>query len=282
MSPKRKRTTSTSGTPLPTINTSVRFDAVPETPADSPRTTVAEGLRNLDIDRPSPFTDEQHAIPGSPSPRKRLKRNRHLVPEDRHDPSVTTSTPDATAQSIVHQPVDILLEIGETPNQAFEPPRSLQSITPTVETIRDEQANTPMLQSRRLFSPPPAFNRSPPVQPREDEAMETLAQSNDEDNVVDSATLTWQEDEITGQDIDPSADDDGEGINGIGFRPTPAIAYVRSQKRRQQVQEWKAREAREARQRRIERRRGAAAINAKNGHDVKRAVRFAEVSVMEH
>ena len=52
------------------------------------------------------------------------------------------------------------------------------------------------------------------------------------------------------------ADDDGEGINGIGFRPTAAIASARSEKRKQQVSEWRAREAREARQKRFERRRG--------------------------
>lgn len=67
-------------------------------------------------------------------------------------------------------------------------------------------------------------------------------------------SLTWHDSEITGhQPDDPH--DDGYGINGIGFRPTPAIAYARSQKRAQQILEWKNREAREARQKRSERRR---------------------------
>ncbi|RMD43041.1 hypothetical protein DV735_g2093, partial [Chaetothyriales sp. CBS 134920] len=64
----------------------------------------------------------------------------------------------------------------------------------------------------------------------------------------------WHESEITGHDPnDP--DDDGYGINGIGFKPTSAIAYARTQKRRQQVAEYRSREAKEARQRRSERRR---------------------------
>ena len=68
-------------------------------------------------------------------------------------------------------------------------------------------------------------------------------------------SLTWQDSEITGHaPTDPL--DDGYGINGIGFRPTPAVAYARAQKRTQQVQDWRTREAREARQRRSERRRG--------------------------
>jgi len=65
---------------------------------------------------------------------------------------------------------------------------------------------------------------------------------------------TWQEHEITGH-LMQDADDDGYGINGIGFRPTPAIAYERSQKRKMQLSAWKVRESSEARERRGERRR---------------------------
>lgn len=65
--------------------------------------------------------------------------------------------------------------------------------------------------------------------------------------------LTWHESEITGHNpADPN--DDGYGINGIGFKPTAAIAWARNQRRKQQVAEYKNREAREARQRRSERR----------------------------
>jgi hypothetical protein len=71
----------------------------------------------------------------------------------------------------------------------------------------------------------------------------------------DRAALTWHDDEITGCDPD-DPDDDGEGINGIGFKPTPAIAYARMEKRRLQMAEYRNREAREARARRSERRRG--------------------------
>jgi hypothetical protein len=72
---------------------------------------------------------------------------------------------------------------------------------------------------------------------------------NPEDN-----PLTWHESEITGHDPnDPN--DDGYGVNGIGYKPTPAQAWARSQRRKQQLAEYKSREAREARQRRSERRR---------------------------
>ncbi|OJJ85799.1 uncharacterized protein ASPGLDRAFT_123920 [Aspergillus glaucus CBS 516.65] len=67
--------------------------------------------------------------------------------------------------------------------------------------------------------------------------------------------LTWHDSEITGHLLsDPN--DDGYGINGVGFRPTTAIAWARSQRRQRQVADWKSREAREARERRREKREG--------------------------
>lgn len=66
--------------------------------------------------------------------------------------------------------------------------------------------------------------------------------------------LYWIDAEITGHDpADPT--DDGYGINGIGFRPTAGQAHQRSQRRKQQLAEYRSRETKEARQRRSERRR---------------------------
>ena len=89
--------------------------------------------------------------------------------------------------------------------------------------------------------------------------------------------MTWHESEITGHNpTDPN--DDGYGINGIGFKPTPAIAWARSQKRKQQLEEYRNREAREARQRRSERRRAESvelsADSAESAPKRKAKVRF--------
>lgn len=70
-----------------------------------------------------------------------------------------------------------------------------------------------------------------------------------------SPTLWWQPAEITGLDHNDPADD-GYGINGIGFVPTPAVANARVKHRKRQIAEWKSREAKEARQKRVEMRRG--------------------------
>jgi len=114
-----------------------------------------------------------------------------------------------------------------------------------------------------------------PLPPRQaSRTSPPLASSSD----INFSELTWQDSEITGHlALDP--DDDLTGMNGIGFKPTPQIAYARSQARRKQVTEWKNREAREARARRAEgRRRGMIARNeAARASEGKagRVVRFA-------
>ncbi|KAL8994186.1 MAG: hypothetical protein Q9169_005789 [Polycauliona sp. 2 TL-2023] len=100
-----------------------------------------------------------------------------------------------------------------------------------------------------------------------------------------SLSLWWADTEITGHDPkDPT--DDGEGINGVGFIPTPAMASARAERRKKQVAEWKSREAKEARQRRSEARRrrdlemsneGVTASKDHFGSGQQRRVRFLEV-----
>lgn len=118
---------------------------------------------------------------------------------------------------------------------------------------------------KRAGTPPLKFNSKTPI------AKDTTFLD------MDQASLTWHDDEITGyQDDDP--EDDGEGINGIGFKPTPLQAYQRMEKRRQQMADYKMRETREARAKRGARRRGsvsevaAAKVDGVNG----RRVRFME------
>ncbi|KAK0648583.1 hypothetical protein B0T16DRAFT_408448 [Cercophora newfieldiana] len=91
------------------------------------------------------------------------------------------------------------------------------------------------------------------------------------------ASLTWHDDEITIYDPDDS-DDDGTGINGIGFKPTPAIAYARTVKRKQQLAEYRKREEREARAKRSQRRRGSPVpgLVELKGSVERRRVRFME------
>jgi len=102
--------------------------------------------------------------------------------------------------------------------------------SPTRRRERSPTGTTSGSKPKRLSSPPPPPSSTHPI-----------------------SDLVWSDAEITGHNpTDPT--DDGYGINGIGFRPTPAMAQARRQKRRQQVAEWKRREAGDERRRRNERR----------------------------
>lgn len=111
--------------------------------------------------------------------------------------------------------------------------------TPTSSPIKKKAASSPRKKRNPMSSPKMRKPRlSPPL---------TSSQTED--------PFTWHDFEITGHNpTDPN--DDGYGINGIGFKPTPAIAWARTEKRRKQIAEWRNREAREAREKRKEKRDG--------------------------
>lgn len=137
-----------------------------------------------------------------------------------------------------------------TPEPHDHPPTSHPAAGPQPDESQTEIAETPVKPPRqpsisprkKRVAPAPAEARSPSGSPPPPgDTAEDL--------------FTWNDSEITGHNpTDP--DDDGYGINGIGFKPTAAIAWARSQKRQKQVAEWRNREAKEAREKRRERRVG--------------------------
>jgi hypothetical protein len=111
---------------------------------------------------------------------------------------------------------------------------------------------------------------------KENEAVP--ADDDDDDFIVEPirAALTWHEDEITIYDPN-DADDDGTGINGVGFKPTPAMAHARAIRRRHQMAEYRKREESEARAKRSQRRRGDDSLSARpNKTPSPRKVRFVD------
>ncbi|KAI1074008.1 hypothetical protein F5B20DRAFT_474373 [Whalleya microplaca] len=138
----------------------------------------------------------------------------------------------------------------------------LQKSYPSINRLSDSKS-----RSRKRAGTPPVSSKRKTTGTVEEGELE----------IIDPirASLTWHEDEITVYDPEDK-DDDGTGINGIGFKPTPAIAYARAQKRRQQLAEYKKREESEAREKRNQRRRelgGTAGLERK--HSIVR-VRFSE------
>ena len=161
------------------------------------------------------------------------------------------------------------LDFGESPSQSdvgrapyFEPDVRLPNKQPSEPHTPPSSSHglvypTANESIRSLSSCPPP--RSPETPRSRPTASPTPPPSAKESNakIAPSAlsALWWSDTEITGHDPDPNDPmDDGEGINGVGFLPTPAIAFARAARRRRQVKEWKERETREARAQRGERR----------------------------
>ena len=194
------------------------------------------------------------------------------------------------------RPAD-MAEINETPG-AYDKIMPSPTTSPTPNDPSSHRARFILHPPRRITSPPPSTPIASPNLEEHQNLSLPLAIKVAQDKLstlrCDSPTtpaedeshnqdenMTWQEDEITGHDIDHTADDDGEGINGIGFIPTPAMVTKRSEWRRRQILEWRARESKEARQRRYDKRKSSnrdSAISLEEGGSFKRRmVRFAEV-----
>ena len=279
-SPKRKRDDNTESRIPPFENDDqAQLEGAQVCVPSSPRSKVAESLKGLEIQqvRPASLRPNKRNV----VPRKRLKRNSHLVDKSSPSEMCIAETPKHSMQLARRQADEPSDEVGEMPDcrarmavspQLLADDRQLLQVevalpTRSIEDVEPSPLSTPLEAPTR---PQLVIDRSVSPLPRSEELTS------------DQAALTWQYDEITGHELDPAGDDDGEGINGIGFRPTPALAYARQQRRKQQVNEWKAREAREARHKRLERRRGG--VGEANSRDQgasddlsKRMVRFEEV-----
>jgi len=231
--PKRKR-----GIDTPIAPITFSFD--PARTADdgdgsnSPRSRVAHRFRGLALGGGSGVASSDD---DDDAARKRQRADAAMT--DGPAPTVVTVT-DAEGKT-VPQP-----QVAEGTGKSAEvklSEGSLQKSYPSINRLSESKSRK---GRRRTGTPPPRLRKK---------AAE--AGSDDEMEIVDPvrAALTWHEDEITIYDPD-DADDDGTGINGVGFRPTPAMAHARLMKRRQQMAEYRRREESEARERRSQRRKG--------------------------
>jgi hypothetical protein len=258
---------------VPEINASDAY-YLSEGKCDSPRSRVAERLQALDIDRAEAEAED--------APRKRVKTV--VEPEPDFPASkiprldVTPKQPPRPRFDLAQHQPGADLEIAETPGCRPEVTRS-SAPSPLAKRSDPSMPNhiSPIVRitPKRMRSPPPPLTTSPSPPTRTTNGP-NLSPNSSQSSAGETDT-TWQDSEITGHEIHAALGDDGEGINGIGFRPTPAIAQARSQKRKHQLSEWRAREAKEARQRRYEKRQGCG-VDVEGGDGAQtRAVRFEEI-----
>lgn len=225
----------------------------------SPRTKIVDRFQDLDLEAPAIERLETGESVGSP--RKRLRRHPKVLDGGLpHDSAVPT-----VAEAEQTGPLG---EIGETPNcHDHRDPKELtsssRSPSPTASPLSPTAPATGRPADETDDRLHPRAPSSSPTSPKalvhpphhSSSVSRTPAPSPPKGSPPPrTSPHHWHDTEITGHTIDSGSDDDGEGINGIGFKPTPAIAWDRQQRRARQVREWRVREEREERDRRRERR----------------------------
>ena len=225
ISPKRKRENQESLPSTAPSPSRLRTADLPSRPIlaedhgseGSPRTSVAGHLQDLDL-------EEQNQLPN-------LDFGRPYEPQSHNletTPGPTGFHPQITLPGPKYSRLSTVPESSDGTHVVTTEPGFTQTLRAPLEI-----PDSPPL--RPISSPtPPSMtkSRSPPPQ----------------------SLLWWSDMEITGHNpSDPT--DDGYGINGVGFLPTPAIANARAERRKRQLADWKSREAKEARQKRGDRRR---------------------------
>ena len=186
----------------------------------SPQTNVAGHLQNLDLQEHSPVSKLNFGMPVE----SQMSRSETGLKSGGFNPNIVL--PDQKYNAPVTPPPSSNGPFTTWAPSALQDKASVTPLEiPETPRLRPVSSPTPPLSAKISRSPPPL-----------------------------SPTLWWHDEEITGHNpSDPT--DDGYGINGVGFLPTPAIANARAERRKKQVAEWKHREAREARQKRGDRRR---------------------------
>ena len=193
-----------------------------------------------------------------------------------------TSSPSPSSWSIMRPFAPSIaspaLQPVERPPLSHRPPPIF--ISPSSTGISTSQASKSLSHEMEPTSPSPQISNQSTTQQI---LASNLPVPFSPTSPLSPTALTWKPAEITGHLISQTLDtpdDDGYGINGLGFKPSPQLARARQMRRRQQVTEWREREAREARIARWRKRdakpgSGVDGVSEVGGGGMKRVVRFA-------
>lgn len=239
---------------------------------ETPRRKVAHHFRNLVLDGAADETDGGPtsgggALPGQPlraadappaEALQHINENPDAVMEDAKleifEKEMFKDNTEGTADeaSTSQPPEDTLMEptpVPPNPRRTKKRGKSSAAATTTKRTTKKAKQKP---------------KKKPPVEEDSD--------SSDRE-IVDPvrAALTWQEEEITVYDPDDE-DDDGEGMDGVGFQPPPKIARATARRKLGQLAGYRRmveQEARERRRRRRGRRESEGDGEGKRGSRVK-------------
>ena len=270
--PKRKRGVDTAIAP---IVFSFDPNRSVEDGSNSPRSKVAHKFRGLALAGEDAsgggvvdgVHGEDGGIGGLDGSDDSVRRKRQRPDEDMPDAFESKADDDLATLKGKSAPHPEVAHESESTTESSS--GSLQRAYPSINRLSESK---PRGRKKRAGTPPPRSRRKKTA----DASEEDIGGEDEVIDIVDAvrAALTWQEDEITIYDPNDE-DDDGTGINGVGFRPTPALAHARLIRRRQQMAEYKKREESDARARRSQRRRGQDPSSSSQDKDPdQRKVRF--------
>jgi len=171
--------------------------------------------------------------------------------------------PNKSSKTAAPEPAQVV-----SPVQPTEPPAAARN------TNSDESKRAASRKQRRKKGAPDKKKKKE-LKANEVKAREAEEEKEEEPEIVEPirAALTWREEEITVYDPEDK-DDDGTGINGVGFQPTPELAHAIALKKRQQLLAYKKMVEGDARARRNERRRGTPTAAVAKESPRRRRVRF--------
>jgi hypothetical protein len=266
MTPKRKRADSTSHkSASPSLSLQTNFpapglsDGDLSDVADSPRTKVAWHFQGLHLSPDVERTDPLHLAVAHPDStmaaanevRKRMRTFEGRTQQD--DQREIPETPRAFRISIGAE-----RRVDPTIQEKASLVTLHNEVDPRVFTAAGSLAKVSQSNFGNAY---PSINRLSNSKSRGKKRAGTPPLGKERLVDAERSALTWHDYEITGCDLD-DPEDDGEGINGIGFKPTPAMARARVEQRRRQMEGYRSREAREARAKRSERRSGGLNMKA--------------------
>jgi len=295
--PKRKRDpppTPPTSSPIPELNLNTNIPLLNDRTAGSPRTKVAYNFQGLRLEDGAPISkldllngrNGTENIGGSEEEQVIRKRMRMLGTgqlDGVDETSLPLGIPETPARKNFRVVVGAERVVDPAVKETAEKVVLRNEVDPVIFRGSELGIGKPKSGLGKAY---PSINRladsKSRVASRKRMGTPPLTGGMEEEELADleRAALTWHDDEITGHNPD-DPDDDGEGINGIGFKPTPAMAHARTEKRRLQMMEYRNREAREARAKRSERRRGSEILKTGSREDAEneRRVRFMEGEV---
>lgn len=267
--PKRKRGVDTL---IPPIQFSFSPNQTTEDGSNSPRSKVAHRFRGLDITSGGGVAaDDEVANSDSETRGKRQRPDAEMKDAAETQPEAKEETqPDTVPEAVGLADSDgkTVPQPQVTEDSAKSglklPEGSIQRAYPSINRLSETKSK--VTKKKRSGTPPPR-RRKKAFEEDEDDEMEIVEPIR--------AALTWREDEITIYDPE-DPDDDGTGINGVGFKPTHALAQARITKRRQQMAEYRKREASDARAKRSQRRREEEQTPSSSADNANQKVRFME------